>query len=34
MELKSANEQLAEMKLTCEENDTLRVHLQEEEVNK
>ena len=34
MELRNANEQLAEMKLTCEENDTLRVHLQEEEVNK
>jgi len=33
-ELKSANEQLAEMKLTSEENSTLRVHLQEEEVNK
>ncbi|KAJ7379582.1 protein of unknown function (DUF4686) [Desmophyllum pertusum] len=33
-ELKSATEQLAEMKLTSEENNTLRVHLQEEEVNK
>lgn len=33
-ELKHANDQLAEMKLTSEENDTLRVHLQEEEVNK
>ena len=33
-ELKNANDQLAEMKLTSEENNTLRVHLQEEEVNK
>jgi len=33
-ELKHANDQLAEMKLTSEENNTLRVHLQEEEVNK
>ena len=33
-EMKSAHEQLAEMKLTSEENNTLRVHLQEEEVNK
>jgi len=33
-ELKNANEQLAEMRLTSEENSTLRVHLQEEEVNK
>lgn len=33
-ELKNANEKLAEMKITFEENNTLRVHLQEEEVNK
>ena len=33
-ELRLANEQLAEMKLTSEENNTLRVHLEEEEVNK
>lgn len=33
-ELRLANKQLAEMKLTSEENNTLRVHLQEEEVNK